>query len=117
MFSNASCGSATFPTAAAGYSKTASSAPASRSRERNTLAFQPSVPEPVKARCGAGEKIGFFGWGGAARQPFERIEQYRIAARALVDREVAFEHAAAGAKILDAGLDIGQIGRASCRER
>src|ERR1700719_3412805 len=110
MFSNASSGSATSPTAAAGYSKTVSSAPASRSREQNMLAPQSSVPEPVKPRCGAGEEIGLFGCGGATREPFECVEQHRIAAGALVDREVAFEHAAAGAEILDAGVDIGPPG-------
>src|ERR1700736_3997171 len=107
MFSNASSGSATSPTAAAGYSKTVSSAPASRSREQNMLAPQLSAPEPVKPRCGAGEEIGLFGRRCAAGEPLEGVEQHRIAARALVDRKIAFEHAAVGAEILYASLDIG----------
>ena len=69
-----------------------------------------SVRKPVEARRGAGEEIGFFRPGGAARKPFERVEQHRIAARALVDRKVAFEHAAVGAETLDAGIDIGPPG-------
>src|SRR6516165_2840180 len=51
------------------------------------------VPQAVKPRRGAGEKIGLFRCGGAAREPLEGIEQHRITAGALVDREVAFEHA------------------------
>jgi hypothetical protein len=35
-------------------------------------------------------------------QPLEGVEQHRVAARALVDREVAFEHTAVSAEILDA---------------
>src|SRR5258705_10950726 len=107
MFSNAASGGATPPTAAAGYSKIVSSAPASRSGEQNMLAPQSSVPEPVKPRCGAGEKIGLFRCGGATREPFECVEQHRVAAGPLVDREIALEHAAAGAEILDTGIDIG----------
>src|SRR4029077_10271286 len=61
--------------------------------------------QPVEPRRGAGEEIGFLGRRGAAREPFERVEQHRIAARALVDREIALEHAAIGAEILDASLD------------
>src|ERR1700730_2465877 len=106
MFSNASSGSATSPTAAAGYSKTVSSAPASRSREQNMLAPQSSVPEPVKPRCGGGEEIGLFGCGGATREPFAGVEQHRVAAGTLVDREITIEHAAAGAEILDTNIDI-----------
>src|SRR5580658_5516850 len=64
------------------------------------------VLQPVKTRRGAGEEISLFRCRGAVRQPLERVEQHRIAARTLVDREVAFEHAAVGAEILDAGLDI-----------
>src|SRR4051794_4274184 len=64
--------------------------------------------QPIKPRRGAGEKIGLFGCGGATRETFESIEQHRIAAGTLVDREVALEHAAAGAEILDAGVDIGR---------
>src|SRR5438309_8365334 len=63
--------------------------------------------EAVKAGCGAGEEIGFFRCRGAAREPLEGVEQDRIAAGALVDREVALEHAAAGAEAFDAGVDIG----------
>src|SRR6516164_4945932 len=65
------------------------------------------VPQAVKPRRGAGEKIGLFRCGGAAREPLEGIEQHRITAGALVDREVAFEHATVGAEILNAGFDIG----------
>src|ERR1700736_1746273 len=66
--------------------------------------------QPVEPRRGAGEQVGFLGRRGAARQPFERVEQHRIAARALVDRKVALEHAAIGAEILDAGVGIGPPG-------
>src|SRR5438128_10742229 len=61
----------------------------------------------VKARRGAGEEIGFFRCRGAAREPLERVEQHWVAAGALVDREIALEHAAAGAEAFDAGVDIG----------
>src|SRR5437588_9820567 len=69
-----------------------------------------TYPKPVEPRRGAGEQVGLFRRRGAAREPLEGIEQHRIAARPLVDREVAFEHAAAGAEALDAGLDIGPPG-------
>src|SRR5258708_22402108 len=68
------------------------------------------LPQPVKPRRGAGEEIGFFGRRGAAREPLERVEQHRIAAPALVDRKIALEHAAVGAEIFDAGIDIGPPG-------
>src|SRR6516165_6929291 len=74
---------------------------------RSLMAFVPLlVPEPVEPRRGAGEEIGFFRRRGTVCQPLERVEQHRIAAGTLVDREVAFEHAPAGAETLDAGLDI-----------
>src|SRR5271156_713075 len=63
--------------------------------------------EPVKLRRGTGEEIGLFRCRGAVCQPLECVEQHRIAAGTLVDREVAFEHAAVGAEILDASVDIG----------
>src|SRR5437588_4527370 len=66
--------------------------------------------ETVKPRRGAGEQIGLFRCRGAAREAFERVEQYRIATRPLVDREVDLEHAAARTEILDAGVDIGPPG-------
>src|SRR5437764_14803198 len=62
--------------------------------------------EAVKARCRAGEEIGFFRCRDAAREPLEGVEQHGVAAGALVDREVALEHAAAGAEAFDAGVDI-----------
>src|ERR1700756_2834643 len=64
-----------------------------------------SVPQSVKPRRGTGEEIGLFRCGSAAREPLERIEQHRITTSALVDREVALEHTAVRAEILDAGLD------------
>jgi hypothetical protein len=67
-------------------------------------------PKPVEPRRGAGEEIGFLGCRGAARQPLERVEQYRIAAGALVDREIALEHAAVHAETFDTGFDIGPLG-------
>src|SRR5438552_15281505 len=66
--------------------------------------------EAVEARRGAGEEIGFFRCRGAACEPLERIEQDGIAAGALVDREIALEHAAVGAETLDAAFDIGPPG-------
>src|SRR5258707_7535858 len=74
---------------------------------RNLRADDFLFPQPVKPRRGASEKIGLFRCRGAACEPLERVEQHRIAARTLVDRKVALEHAAVGAEILDAGLDIG----------
>src|SRR5215208_3383955 len=64
-------------------------------------------PESVEPRRGADEQVGFFRFRGARCQPLERIEQHRIAACALIDREIALEHAAVRAKRLDAGLNIG----------
>src|ERR1700730_12838343 len=49
------------------------------------------VPQAVKPRGGAGEEIGLFWRGGAAREPLEAVEQHRIAAGTLVDWKVAFE--------------------------
>src|SRR6267378_4292596 len=68
------------------------------------------VPQSVKPRCGAGEEIGLFRCGGAAREPLKCVEQHRIAAGTLIDREIALEHAAVGAEIRDAGVDIGPPG-------
>ena len=75
--------------------------------------------QPVKPRCGAGKEFGLFRCRGAAGEPLERVEQHRIAAGTLVDREVAFEHAAAGAEILDTRFDIGspRIGHLARRWR
>src|ERR1051325_11428171 len=61
----------------------------------------------IEARRGAGEEIGLFRSRGAAREPLEGVEQDGVAAGALVDREIAFEHAAVGAEALDASFDIG----------
>src|SRR4051794_39786108 len=69
-----------------------------------------SIAKAVEPRRGACEEIGFLGRRGAAREPFEGIVQHRIAARALVDREVALEHAAVRAETLDTGVDIGPPG-------
>ena len=69
-----------------------------------------SRAQPVKSRRGAREESGLLGRRGTAREPLERIEQHRVAARALVDGKVALEHAAVGAERLDAGLDIGPPG-------
>jgi hypothetical protein len=63
--------------------------------------------KPVKPRRGAREEIGFFGRRSAARQPLERVEQHRIAARAFVDRKITLEHAAMGTETLQAGVDLG----------
>ena len=41
----------------------------------------------------------------AGRHQLEGVPQYRVAGRQLVDREVAFEHAALGAEGIYAGLD------------
>src|SRR6266478_5089614 len=68
------------------------------------------IPQAVKPRRGAGEEIGLFRCGGAAREPLEGVEQHRIAAGTLIDREIALEHAAVGAEIRDAGVDIGPPG-------
>src|ERR1700680_2652646 len=62
--------------------------------------------EPVETCRGPGKEIGFLRSRGAAGEPLERVPHHRITAGALVDWEIAFEHAAIGAEILDAGLDV-----------
>ena len=62
--------------------------------------------QAVEARRGAGEQICLVSCRSAAREPLEGIEQNRIAARTLVDREIAFEHAAVRTEGLDRGFDI-----------
>ena len=43
----------------------------------------------------------------ALRQPFERVVHNIVGVRHLVDREIAFEHAAVGAELLDTILHQG----------
>jgi hypothetical protein len=62
------------------------------------------MAQPVEPRGRAGEQIGLFRRRGAAREPLEGVEQQDTAGT-LVDREVAFEHAAVGAEIIDAGFN------------
>src|SRR5262249_49576981 len=51
---------------------------------------------------------------GAAGQNLARVPVRRIAVSALVDREVALEHAALGAEAFDAGLEIRPPGICQC---
>src|SRR5215472_4680247 len=62
--------------------------------------------EPVHTRGGATVESAFFDRRRARCYAFESIPQLGVAAGLLVDREVAFEHAAIDAKGFDAGLDI-----------
>src|SRR5215475_12361185 len=71
-------------------------------RNRRCRQIALSDAEAVEARCGAGEEIGLFRDRGAARETLEGVEQHGIAAGALIDREIALEHAAVRAERLDA---------------
>src|SRR5262249_40903559 len=63
--------------------------------------------QPVRlCRGGAKQRRALFGRGSRG-QAFERVPQGAVAARLLVRRKVAFEHAALRAEQRDAGLDIG----------
>src|SRR5262249_7445502 len=54
-----------------------------------------------------GKQRCLFGHGIAGGEALEGVPERLVAAAALVDREVALEHAAFGPERLDAGLDIG----------
>ena len=61
---------------------------------------------PVTGR-GAGEQLALLVGRGAAGDALERVPQRRVTDPHLVDRKVAFEHAALGAEQFDAGFDKG----------
>src|SRR6266568_3928092 len=67
----------------------------------------PHIREAVNPRGGAAEERELFFARSARGDALEGVPQRGIADCHLVDREVAFEHAALGAEQLDAGLDIG----------
>src|SRR5436190_9790003 len=66
--------------------------------------------EPVEAARRAGEQRRLLRRRTAGRDALEGIPEHRIAAAALVDREIALEHRALRAERGDAGLDIGAPG-------
>jgi hypothetical protein len=70
-------------------------APASRGRER------------VKIDDGPGEQRGLLRLSVLRGDAREGVEDHLVAALALIGRKIAFEHAAVGAKGLDAGFDVG----------
>src|ERR1700734_2416349 len=70
-----------------------------------------SSPDAIGCRRRAVEQCLFLVLRAAPSDPLERVPKDRIAAGALVDREVAFEHAAPGAEELDRCLDVGPKGR------
>src|SRR5216683_7893760 len=57
---------------------------------------------PIDASGRVVEHRGALGSGIALRQPFEGVVHHVVGVRHLVDREVALEHAAVGAELLDA---------------
>src|SRR5207237_2744655 len=62
--------------------------------------------QTVHRRHRAAVELGLFDGRLVGGDAFEGIPQLGVAARLLVRREIAFEHAAAGAESFDAGLDI-----------
>src|SRR5690348_15647088 len=62
--------------------------------------------QPVEARGGAAEQVGFGRGTRAAGQDLARVPERSVGVRALVHREVALEHAARRAERLDACLDV-----------
>src|SRR5437899_9510675 len=62
--------------------------------------------EPIEPRRGAAEQIRFLGRTCRTRQNLAGTPERRVAIGALVDGEVALEHAAPGAESFDAGLEI-----------
>src|SRR6478735_3181264 len=73
----------------------------------------PSSIELVEIRRCFREQRGLLRLAILRTEPLEGVENYLIAALALVRREIAFEHRAIGPKGLDAGLDIGPPRRRS----
>src|SRR5262245_34345317 len=65
----------------------------------------------VTPRRSPAVKRRLFGHRRARRDALERIPQFGVAARLLVRREIALEHAPVGAEGFDAGLDILTPGR------
>src|SRR6202048_2004945 len=62
--------------------------------------------QTVHPRRSAAVELGLFDGRRVGRDALEGIPQLGVAARLLVRREIALEHAAAGAESFDAGLDI-----------
>src|SRR2546421_5436341 len=62
--------------------------------------------EPIDALRRTEEQIGFLGSARALGEQLAGVPEHRIAVRALVDREVALEHATRWAERRDAGFDV-----------
>src|SRR5690348_5354619 len=67
----------------------------------------PSEIQTIEPRRRTAEQIGFFRRAHALCQYFAGVPERLVAVGTLVYREVALEHAACGAELLDASLDIG----------
>ena len=66
--------------------------------------------QTISLACGFAEQRRLLRGGIALRQALERIPKHRVAATPLVDRKIAFEHAAVGSEGLDATVDVGAPG-------
>src|SRR5690349_3228788 len=62
--------------------------------------------ELIRLLCSAAEQGGLLVGGAPGGDALEGIPHHRVAAHALVDRKVAFEHRALGTEGIDAGLDV-----------
>src|SRR5947209_243863 len=82
-------------------------APMTRTCMRGLVTRSADPVEPIDALRSTREQIGLLGGTRALGEQLARIPEHRIAVRALVDRKVAFEHAARGAERRDASFDIG----------
>src|SRR3954447_21671147 len=63
--------------------------------------------QTIEPRCGAAEQISLLRRACTFCHDLAGVPERLVAVGPLVDREVAFEHAARRAERLDAGLDIG----------